>query len=118
MRKDCGKLAYSRRSSSSDVESMADRLFLVQRPCHCFNSVGHMDEVSCLFSIPVHCQGFSKRDGFRELCNHPGVWSWRSTGSVDVHKSQNNGFQIVSLSVGLDVSFPSSLRGPVQVGGI
>src|SRR6266516_5333871 len=115
MRKDYGELAYSRRFSSSDVENMADRLFLVQRACHCYNSVGHMDEVPCLFSIPVDRQGFSQRDGFRELCNHSGVWSWGSTGSVDVHKTQNNGFQIVGFSVGLDVSFSSFLRGPVKV---
>src|SRR5213080_1302633 len=115
MRKDCGPFAYRRRFSSSDVEIMPDRLFLVQRAYHGYNSIGHMDEVSCLFPIPVHCQGSSKRDGFRELCNHPGVWSWGSTGSVDIHKTQDNRFQIVGFSIGLDVSFPSSLRGPVKV---
>src|SRR5438552_17830354 len=101
--------------SGSDVESMADRLISVQSACHCLNSVGHMNKVSCLFSIPAHCQGPSKRDGFREPCNHPGVWSRGSTGPVDAHKTQNNAFPTVGLSLGLDVSFSSLLRRSVKL---
>src|SRR2546428_9184961 len=87
-REHLSKFAYGRRLSSSYVESMADRLILVQSACRCLDSVGHMDEIPCLFSIPVDIQGFSKRDSLRELRNHSGVLSRGSTGSVDIHKTQ------------------------------